>query len=61
MFSYYGSKSKLAQHYPTPKYDTIVEPFAGAAGYSLYGDNWKKNVLLYADKAAETCTAEDES
>ena len=47
MFSYYGSKSKFTQHYPTPKYDTIVEPFAGSAGYSLYGDNWKKNVLLY--------------
>lgn len=47
MFSYYGSKTKLAHHYPSPKYDTIIEPFAGAAGYSIYGDNWQKNVILY--------------
>jgi site-specific DNA-adenine methylase len=47
MFSYYGSKSKLAHRYPAPKHDTIIEPFAGAAGYSLYGDNWQKNVILY--------------
>ena len=47
MFSYYGSKSKLAHLYPAPKHDTIIEPFAGAAGYSLYGDNWQKNVILY--------------
>ena len=47
MFSYYGSKSKLAHRYPAPKYDTIIEAFAGAAGYSLHGDNWKKNVILY--------------
>ena len=47
MFSYYGSKSKLAHRYPAPKHDTIIESFAGAAGYSLYGDNWKKNVILY--------------
>ena len=47
MFSYYGSKSKLAHKYPLPLYGTIIEPFAGAAGYSLHGDNWKKNVILY--------------
>lgn len=44
MFSYYGSKSKIARHYPEPKYDLIIEPFAGAAHYSmLYAD---KKVLL---------------
>lgn len=32
---YYGSKCRAAVHYPKPKYNTIVEPFAGAAGYSL--------------------------
>ncbi|MGA2611456.1 MAG: DNA adenine methylase [Terriglobia bacterium] len=47
MFSYYGSKSKLAHLYPAPTYDTIVEPFAGSAAYSLYGNNWRKNVILY--------------
>jgi hypothetical protein len=39
MFSYYGTKARLAPHYPVPIYDTIIEPFAGAAGYScLYPD-----------------------
>lgn len=46
MFSYYGTKKKLAKKYPTPNTDTIIEPFAGAAMYSLFGDNWKKNVIL---------------
>ena len=35
MFSYYGSKGKIVDYYPPPKYDKIVEPFAGAAKYSL--------------------------
>jgi hypothetical protein len=34
-FSYYGGKHKIAKYYPEPKYQTIVEPFAGSAGYSL--------------------------
>lgn len=46
MFYYYGRKKQLAKHYPNPNYDTIIEPFAGSAAYSLYGDNWKKNVIL---------------
>ena len=32
---YYGGKWRNAPHYPPPEHDTIVEPFAGAAGYSL--------------------------
>ncbi len=47
MFSYYGTKKALAKHYPKPEYGTIIEPFCGAAQYSLYGDNWKKEVILY--------------
>ena len=44
MFSYYGSKSKIAKHYPAPGRDTIVEPFAGSAQYSvLYPE---KQVIL---------------
>lgn len=31
---YYGGKWGAAPEYPAPQYDTIVEPFAGAAGYS---------------------------
>lgn len=32
---YYGAKWRLAPEYPPPRHRTIVEPFAGAAGYSL--------------------------
>ena len=34
-FSYYGSKWRLAPKYSKPKFDTIIEPFAGSASYSL--------------------------
>ena len=44
MFSYYGSKNKIAKLYPLPKYDLIIEPFAGAAWYSVLHRD--KNVLL---------------
>lgn len=44
MFSYYGSKSKIVKKYPEPIYDTIIEPFAGAANYSLL--HCDKDVLL---------------
>jgi len=44
MWSYYGSKSKVVNHYPRPIYNKIIEPFAGSARYSLkYFD---KDVLL---------------
>ncbi len=32
---YYGGKWRAAPRYPAPRHDIIVEPFAGAAGYSL--------------------------
>jgi site-specific DNA-adenine methylase len=44
MLSYYGSKWRLAPKYPSPLYDTIIEPFAGGAGYSLLHHN--RNVIL---------------
>lgn len=35
-FNYYGGKWRLAgKHYPPPEHETIREPFAGSAGYSL--------------------------
>ncbi|MFY7804639.1 MAG: hypothetical protein ACOVQ7_14550 [Limnoraphis robusta] len=46
MFYYYGRKKQIAKHYPFPNFETIVEPFAGSAAYSLYGDHWKRNVIL---------------
>ena len=36
MFYYYGGKKRLASAYDAPAFTTSVEPFAGAAGYSLY-------------------------
>ena len=40
-FGYFGGKWRDAvKNYPAPKYQTIVEPFAGSAGYSLrYADH----------------------
>lgn len=34
-FTYFGGKWRAAPHYPAPTHEHIVEPFAGAAGYSL--------------------------
>lgn len=44
-FGYYGGKWRDAvKHYPPPEHETIVEPFAGSAGYSLrYAE---RNVVL---------------
>ena len=44
MWSYYGSKSKVVDLYPPPKFNTIIEPFAGSARYSL--KYWNRDVLL---------------
>lgn len=46
MFYYYDRKKQIAKHYPCPNYPAIVEPFAGSAAYSLYGNHWKKDVIL---------------
>lgn len=34
LFKYFGSKWRTAKHYPKPKFDLIIEPFAGSACYS---------------------------
>lgn len=47
MFHYYGSKNKIAKYYPKPKYNLIIEPFAGTASYSLLYYN---NEVLLNDK-----------
>lgn len=45
LFSYFGSKWRIGPRYPKPRHDTIIEPFAGSAGYSLrYAD---KQIILY--------------
>jgi site-specific DNA-adenine methylase len=44
MFSYYGSKSKIVDLYPPPKYGKIIEPFAGSARYAM--KYWDREILL---------------
>jgi hypothetical protein len=44
MISYYGSKQVIAKHYPKPLFNKIIEPFAGAAWYSLL--HWENDVIL---------------
>jgi hypothetical protein len=34
-FTFYGGKWRVAPFYEQPTHDTIVEPFAGSAGYSM--------------------------
>lgn len=41
---YYGGKFRAAPRYPKPTESTIIEPFAGAAGYSLR--YYQRNVIL---------------
>jgi len=44
MFQYFGGKGKLANYYPKPKHNIIIEPFAGSAKYSLL--YYQKNIML---------------
>ena len=48
LFPYYGSKWNIARHYPPPVHRSVVEPFAGSAGYSLFY-NVRRAVLVEAD------------
>ena len=34
-FSFYGGKYRIAPRYPVPLQESIIEPFAGSAGFSL--------------------------
>lgn len=45
LFKWFGSKWLSSKTLPFPKYDTIIEPFAGGAGYSLR--HCSKRVILY--------------
>lgn len=46
MFYFYGRKKQLSGRYPEPQFGHIVEPFAGAAAYSLRGQRWRNEVTL---------------
>ncbi len=45
---YFGAKWRHARRYPNPSHGIIVEPFAGAAGYSLFwsGIFYPRDVVL---------------
>ncbi len=43
-FSFYGGKWRATPRYPAPIYETIIEPFAGSAGYSVRHSS--HNVIL---------------
>lgn len=47
-FRYFGGKAVIARYYPKPLHETIVEPFAGGAGYSLR-HHYKRVVLIEKD------------
>lgn len=47
LFKWFGSKWQSAKRYPPPKHQTIVEPFAGGAGYSL--NHCDKSVVIWED------------
>lgn len=44
-FSYFGSKWSFIGEYPKPRYNLIVEPFAGSASYACHYPD--KRVILY--------------
>lgn len=44
MWSYYGSKTNIVKFYPKPKFDRIIEPFAGTARYAL--EYFEHDILL---------------
>jgi hypothetical protein len=44
-FSYYGGKWKLAKRIGAPQYNHVIEPFAGAAGYSTFWEPKKVTLI----------------
>ena len=65
MWSYYGSKSKVINLYPPPKYGKVIEPFAGSARYALkYFDRDvllvdKYDVIVKIWKWLQVCSKDD--
>ena len=44
-FTFYGGKWRAAPRYPSPSHSLIIEPFAGAAGYSTR--HYQKDIMLF--------------
>jgi site-specific DNA-adenine methylase len=53
-FSYFGAKNRHANKYPSPIHGTIIEPFAGSAGYSVRYAN-RNVILVEKDPAIAGC------
>lgn len=51
-WSYYGGKWRIARHYPAPRYPLVIEPFAGAAGYSTWWEPKRVGLLDLNPKVA---------
>lgn len=52
MFCYYGAKNRVGRKYPEPIYDTVIEPFAGSAGYSV---SWNAKHVYLSDLDERIC------
>ena len=48
-WSYLGGKWRKSGEYPTPKHGVIIEPFAGAAGYSTRRNSSAQVILIEKD------------
>lgn len=65
MWSYYGAKTNIIDLYPAPKFDRIIEPFAGTARYALkYFDKDilivdKYDVIIKIWKWLQLCSPDD--
>ena len=47
-FAYFGSKWRSSKFYEPPRFETIIEPFAGSAGYSVR-HHYKRVILVEKD------------
>lgn len=46
-FKHFGSKARLAHRLPPPRFNTLIEPFAGSAAYTVLHAKPTDTVLLY--------------
>jgi len=54
MMGFFGGKYRIAKHYPHPKCDTLIEPFAGSAGYALHYPELKVILVERSPELAAT-------
>lgn len=52
MFNYFGSKHRIAHHYPVPTFRTLIEPFGGSAAYAVrHRNSFDRVVIIERDEA----------